>query len=295
VGFPATPPPLPGVVHIDVQVDRARWHVATAGAEGAPTVLLLHGWPQHWWMWRRVIAELAPTHRVLAPDLRGFGWSDAPPGRYSKMGLACDVERLLDELGIETCTLVGHDWGGFVAQLTAIRAPERVERVVALSIVHPWIGPMPLDPLALLRTTYQLPLATPWVGERVQRLGGRALRLLLERSAAPSFAWDREDLAHYAQAWERPDHARAASALYRTFLTRELPALLRGRYANRRLEMPLLLATGQLDPVVTPARIRGAEGHAAELRTEVLAGAGHFVVDEQPQRVLELLRDALGT
>jgi pimeloyl-ACP methyl ester carboxylesterase len=242
-----------------------------------------------------VIPELAKTHRVYAPDLRGFGWSDAPAGRYSKMGLACDVEKLLDELGIDACTLVGHDWGGFTALLTALRAPERVERVLAFSIIHPWPKLAPLDPMALLRTSYQLPLATPVVGEYVQRLGAKGLAQLLRRAVAPAHRWDPEDVRLYTEAWQRPEHARAASALYRTFLTRELPALLRGRYANRRLDMPVLLATGQLDPVVGPARIEGAGDHAANLRTTVLEGAGHFVVDEQPGRVLELIREQLSS
>src|SRR4051812_5316340 len=125
MAFPAAPPELPGVTHSDVVIDRARWHVATAG-EGPP-IVLLHGWPQHWWIWRHVMPDLARDHRVIAPDLRGFGWSDAPPSSYSKMGLAADVERLLDALEIDRCVLVGHDWGGFVAWLTAIRATSRIE------------------------------------------------------------------------------------------------------------------------------------------------------------------------
>jgi pimeloyl-ACP methyl ester carboxylesterase len=274
-----------------VQVDRHRWHVATAG-EGPP-VVLLHGWPQHWWMWRHVIPQLAQTHRVYAPDLRGFGWSDAPPGRYSKMGLACDVETLLDELGIETCTLVGHDWGGFTAFLTAIRAPERIERLVALSIIHPWPAAVRPSPGALLRISYQFPLATPVVGELVQRFGARALTELLRRGVGRDFRWDPEDLALFAESWERPEHARAASALYRTFLTREMPALARGRYRNRRLEMPVLLATGQHDPVVRPDLLHGYEEHAPLMRTMVIPGAGHFVVDEQPDTIVGLIRDEM--
>ena len=110
MAFPSQPPPMNGVVHTDVRVDRSRWHVATAGDHDAPPMVLLHGWPQHWWMWRKVIGPLAKEHRVYAPDMRGFGWSDAPPGTYSKMGLAADVERLLDVLEIDRCVLVGHDW-----------------------------------------------------------------------------------------------------------------------------------------------------------------------------------------
>jgi pimeloyl-ACP methyl ester carboxylesterase len=293
VGFPSTPPPLAGIVHTDVRVDRARWHVATAGEPDAPPIVLLHGWPQHWWMWRRVIPDLARTHRVYAPDLRGFGWSDAPDGRYSKMGLAKDVVGLLDELGVDTCVLAGHDWGGLAAFLAAIRAPQRVERVAAFSITHPWVSNVPRDPKAFARLTYQLPLATPLLGEWLQRFGAPVLRRGLARAAAPGHRWDPQDLALYVEQWRRPAHARAASALYRTFLLREAPALLAGRYANRRLEMPILLATGEHDPVVTPRYLTGYEDHAPNMRTEVIEGAGHFVADEQPRLVVELIREVL--
>ena len=290
MSFPEEPPPLAGVVHIDVRVDRHRWHVATAGDESAPPIVLLHGWPQHWWMWRKVIPELAKTHRVYAPDLRGFGWSDAPPGTYSKMGLAADVERLLDVLEIETCTLVGHDWGGFVAWLTAIRAPGRLERLVVLSMVHPWFQ-TGRDLKALALSVYQPLLAAPGLGTSIQRFAPIALRTMLSGGVGPDHRWTREDLDLYVEACRRPDHARAASAVYRTFLTRELPAILRGGYANRRVERPVVSATGALDPVVTPCRAAGAEDHVTDLRSSVVEDTGHFLPEERPQRALELILD----
>jgi pimeloyl-ACP methyl ester carboxylesterase len=293
VAFPSSPPPLPGVVHTDVRVERHRWHVATAGEDGNPPVVLLHGWPQHWWIWRRVIEDLARTHRVYAPDLRGFGWSDAPEGRYSKMGLAADVEQLLDELGIGSCTLAGHDWGGFTAFLTAIRAPERVERLAVFSIIHPWLRGAGRDPKALASTLYQPVIGAPVLGPRIVRRGTPLLRLMLRRGAGPGFTWDPQDVRLYAEQWQRPDHARATSALYRTFLVKELPALLRGRYANRRLEMPITLVTGEHDPVVTPDRLAGYEGHAPQMRTETIAGAGHFLPDEKPGEVIRVIRELM--
>ncbi len=288
MSFPAQPPPLPGVTHVDVRVDRVRWHVATAGDADAPPIVLLHGWPQHWWSWRKVIPALAEDHRVYAPDLRGFGWSDAPAGAYSKMGLAADVERLLDVLELDTCVLAGHDWGGFVGWLTAIRAPERIQRLVALSIIHPWSQPTG-EVGATLRTAYQLPIATPGLGPALQRFAPAAIRALLRRGVGPDGRWTDEDLRLYADAFRRLDHARAASALYRTFLTRELPALARGRYANRRVDVPVVAATGALDPVVTPRRLDGAEDHVRDLAVHVLEEAGHFLPEEQPRRVADLI------
>lgn len=282
MAFPDQPPPLDGVEHVDVTVDRARWHVATAGDPGAPPMVLLHGWPEHWWMWREVIGPLAAEHRVYAPDLRGFGWSDAPAGTYSKMGLAADVERLLDVLEIERCVLVGHDWGGFLAWLTAIRAPERLERMVALSIVHPWFRPE-VTLRSFASAYYQLPMITPGINRVAQPYVPALIRRFEARG------WTEEETRLYGEQWRRPGHAAAATALYRTFLTRELPAMAAGRYANRRVTVPVVYATGANDPVIGPERIRGAEAHCDDLRTEVVDGAGHFLPEEQPQRVVDLI------
>jgi len=89
-------PPVAGVTHRYVNAGGVTLHVAEAG-EGPP-LLLLHGWPQHWWCWRHLIPRLAPQYRILAPDLRGWGFSDAPPGDYAKATLAADIVALLDAM-----------------------------------------------------------------------------------------------------------------------------------------------------------------------------------------------------
>ena len=282
MAFPSQPPPLSGVIHTDVRVDRARWHVATAGDPDAPPMVLLHGWPQNWWMWRRLIAPLAAEHRLYIPDLRGFGWSDAPPGTYSKMGLAADIERLLDVLEIDRCVLVGHDWGGFLTWLTAIRAPDRLERAVVMSIIHPWWR-LERSARAVASGFYQIPVVAPGIN----RLAQPRLPRLMARVATDS--WNAEDIRLYGEQWRRPEHAAAAAALYRTFLTREMPALSRGKYANRRVTVPVLSLTGADDPVCGPARIRGAEPHCDDLRLEVVEGAGHFLPEDKPGRVVDLI------
>lgn len=280
MSFPSQPPPLAGVVHTDVRVDGCRWHVAVAGDPEAPPVVLLHGWPQHWWCWRRVIPALAKQHRVYAPDLRGFGWSDAPPGPYDKEGLAADVVRLLDALEVERAVVVGHDWGGFVAWLVALNAPERVERLVALSIIHPWFVPE-RSPMAVFRTLYQVPIVTPGVNRVAQPLLPRLMR------AVAADGWSDEDVRLYGEQWRRAGHAAAASALYRTFLTRELTPIARGRYADRRATMPVTYATGSEDPVITPERLEGAR--ADDLRLHVLEGAGHFIPEFDAPDVIDLI------
>ncbi len=131
------------MVDIDIIEHRLRvgeltFNVADAGS-GSP-VILLHGWPDSWPMWRHQMEALARNgHRVIAPDLRGFGQSDQPDAveQYSLGNLIGDVTGILDELQIERASVVGHDWGAVLAWLVATFLPERVERLVAVSVGHP--------------------------------------------------------------------------------------------------------------------------------------------------------------
>src|SRR5262249_61563179 len=114
------PPAVEGVVHRTVRARGLDFHVAEAGG-GDDVVLCLHGWPQHWYEWRHLLPALADRRRVLALDLRGFGWSEAPADGYEKENLADDVLAVLDELGLERVKLVGHDGGGCVGVLLCLR------------------------------------------------------------------------------------------------------------------------------------------------------------------------------
>ena len=146
-------------------------------------MLALHGWPQHWWSWRHVIAELGGEFRVLCPDLRGFGWSGPPADDdFRKQRMADDAIALLDALGLEQVRLVGHDWGAWSAIVAALTAPERFSSLLAMSIGHPWV-PTKVAARNCWRLGYQLPLAAPFVGERVIR-DGRFVRGMLAAAAA---------------------------------------------------------------------------------------------------------------
>src|SRR5918994_4594344 len=153
-------PAVPGVRHRDIRVNGVRLHVAEAGA--GPPLILLHGWPQHWWCWRRVIPRLAEEYRVIAPDLRGWGWSDAPRDDYAKSTFAADIVALIDAEGLDGVRIIGHDWGGFTAFLIALAHPARVERMVVLDVAPPWLGrPRPRHLAAPLLGSYQAMLAVP--------------------------------------------------------------------------------------------------------------------------------------
>lgn len=258
-------------------------HVAEAG-EGPP-LLLLHGWPQHGWMWRKVLAPLAREHRVIVPDLRGFGRSDAPAGNYLKRTLAGDVLALLDELGIERTRLLGHDWGGWVSWLLALEHAERIERFATLDIAPPWPGKLSASRMAAFAAfaTYQYIVASPVLGVRALR-SRRFVHGAIRGGSGGQLRWTEEELDAYAEQFHEPGRAEASVAMYRTFLTREMPKLIRGAYAPAELTVPALVIMGERSPL---KRAVGLPEPHPMMRVEVIPGAGHFLAEEAPDAVLE--------
>jgi pimeloyl-ACP methyl ester carboxylesterase len=281
-------PHVDGVTHRFIGANGITFHVAEAGT-GDDVVLLLHGWPQHWYEWRDVIGPLAERHRVIALDLRGFGWSDAPPSGYAKEQLATDVLAVLDALGIDRVKLIGHDWGGWIGFLLCLRAPERFDRFLALAITHPW-QTLSGSWRNLPRFWYQQVIVTPGLGYALHR-SGAFVRLMLRGGTAERAAFDRDTAAVFADNLAQPARARACVRLYRTFLTRELGPLNAGRYASTRLHVPTHLVLGGLDPVLTERLVAGYEEHADDMTVEVIGDCSHFIVDERPDLVLDRARE----
>jgi pimeloyl-ACP methyl ester carboxylesterase len=278
-------PAVGGVEHRFVDAGFLRMHVAEAGPSDGEPVVLLHGWPQHWYMWRNQIGPLAERYRVICPDLRGFGWTEAPLWGYEKQQFAADVLALLDALGIERVKLAGHDWGGLAGYLLCLRHPERVERFVALNTGGPWTRVERSTLTSGWRFWYMPLISLPWVG---QRLVGRAptiFRLVKGWITGRGEGWSSADEAIFFDQFREPARARASVLTYRTFLTRELPAILRGAFAAERLTTPTLCLHGAGDEVLTPPVARAAERHADDLSFELIEGPGHFVAEEAPELV----------
>jgi pimeloyl-ACP methyl ester carboxylesterase len=267
-----------------------RMHVAEAG--DGPPLVLLHGWPQHWWSFRALIPELARRFRVIAPDLRGLGWSEAPPGDYSKDELARDVLELLELEALDKVSVIGHDWGGFVAFLLALEHPSRVSRLLALDIPPPWRGRLSARQLALpVLASYQVLLATPRVGERVLTRGPAFVRAIIRLASGSQMHWSKQDLDRYALPLCEPARARASSAYYRTFLTRELPAMISRGDRSHALTVPSLLLMGQssaIDRVLSPES-------GGQLEVRRVARAGHFLPEEAPHEVLKAAFEWFGS
>jgi pimeloyl-ACP methyl ester carboxylesterase len=273
-------PHVEGVEHRFVEAGGLRTHVAEAGA-GAP-LLLVHGWPQNWYQWRGVVREVAGERRLIMPDLRGFGWSDAPPGPIEPDVFVRDLIALLDALGLEQVDVVGHDWGGFSSLLLSARHPERVRRLIALSSPHPWLKVTPRIALETWRAWYAVLFAAG-----LMERSGRLAHWFIRREGVPAHEVD-----VYIDRLREPGRASATTRLYRAYL-RTLAATVRGPAPEPRSTTRTLLMIGARDQAVTPKLAAGIEHGGAEMRSEILPGAGHFMCDTHPHKVAARVRDFL--
>jgi pimeloyl-ACP methyl ester carboxylesterase len=284
-------PHLAGVEHHYALVDGVRIHYAEAGPADGDVVLLQHGWPQHWWIWRELIGPLSDRgFHVIAPDLRGHGWSSKPAGDYRKDTLMRDILGLLDQLGIEHVRWVGHDWGGYAGMLAALRHPERIDRFVCMSIPHPWQRERSLLEVAG-SAWYQVVLSAPLLGKlAIGRLGFPKVVLTKARAKG---AFTEEELETYLSVIRQPDATEASMRLYRQFLLHEIGPALSGAFKEERLSVPTRWIVGTEDRVSGSAD-DGYRDHADDMTLEHVQGAGHFLPEEEPElireRVLEFVQ-----
>ncbi|MCC6624631.1 MAG: alpha/beta hydrolase [Deltaproteobacteria bacterium] len=282
--------------HRRVIVPGAELHVALAGPDDGPPIVLLHGFPETWWSWRHQFGPLVEAgHRVIAPDLRGYGASTRR-GPFDLATLARDIEALLRALGAAPAVVVGHDWGGAIAWRLGAYHPDIVKKLVVIDCPLPHVLERQLarrpSREQMRRSWYiyffQLPLLPEWLlgrrgagnviavirGNSVERRHQSAAELAPMREAARSFAARRAMLGVY----------RAA---FRDALRRRL----------RPVEPPpvaaeTLLVWGLDDPALGfDALVPGTERWAPRLRVEPLPGVGHFPQSERPDLVNPLLVD----
>ncbi len=274
------PPVIEGVRRTFVETRGVRFHVTEAGPEDGRPVLALHGWPQHHWVYRNLLADPPPGLRIIAPDLPGYGWSGPPPHRWAKEDVASDVLALMDALGLGRTLLVAHDWGAFVAYRMLLAHPERFDGYLVCNMAHPWQTPRTTLPHFWRFLAYQpfvasigmaLQQRTPYLERVVFAFGPK------EHRVDPAAA------AIYADRFRDPVCARAATDTYRTFLLRELP-FAASHPEQRRATVPIRALFGTRDFAIHPSLASPVTANADDYTFEAV-DAGHFVIDERPEVV----------
>jgi pimeloyl-ACP methyl ester carboxylesterase len=280
-------------------------HVVEEG-EG-PLVVLCHGFPELAYSWRAQIPVLAGAgYHVLAPDMRGFGGSSAPPQveAYDIVTLCGDLCGLLDVLGERAAIFVGHDWGANVVWQLATLEPERVRAVAGLSV--PFVPRAPAPPLPIMRRHLGEDFYIVWFQEPgvADEALARDVRRTLTTSRQWTAQWAHEDprpprrpawltehdLDVYVEAFERTGFTGGLNWYRNIDRNWELTEAV----AERRVEQPALFLTGELDAVRSFMPAEAMHGWVTDLRAEIVVpGAGHWVQQQAPEEVNAALLDFL--
>ncbi len=276
-------------VHRSVSANGTRFHIAENG--DGPLVLLLHGFPQFWWTWRRQLSTLAGAgYRAVAVDLRGYGGSDKPPRGYDLVTAASDAAGMIRSLGEANAVVLGHDWGGMIAWTMAAYFPKVVRRLGVVSAAHPLRlrASVLADPLGQGRSSgYAFGFQLPLLPER------QLLRHHAERVGEILGAWsgpgwpDPATEATYRAAMCLPAVAHSALEYHRWMLRSRLrPDGMRYARAMRiPVQAPTLQIHGSLDSCIRPKTARGSGSYVdAPYRWRLIDGAGHFPHEESPDR-----------
>jgi pimeloyl-ACP methyl ester carboxylesterase len=269
------------------KLDGVRLHYLAAGA-GEP-IILLHGYAQNSHMWRPLIAELARTNLVIAPDLRGFGASSKPPGGYDKATMARDIHGLTASLGLKRVRIAGHDIGLMVAYAYAAQFPAAVERIALMDAFLPGVGDW--QNVWLLHDKWHF----NFYGETPLKLVKGRERIYFEHfwndfAANPKKSVSERDRRFYTKSYAQPGAMRAGFEVFRAF---EQDGRDFAGFAKTKLTMPMLVLTGEKasgDFLIQQARLV-----ADNVEGVVVKGSGHWLIDEAPGQVIPKLVSFLAT
>ncbi|MFC4257911.1 alpha/beta fold hydrolase [Marinobacter lacisalsi] len=265
-------------------------------ASGAP-VVMIHGWPESSYCWEHVGRHLKDGLRVIAPDLRGLGDSERTEGQnhYAKQALAQDVISMLDELGINEFQLIGHDWGGIVAQEVALAVPDRVSRMIIMNIaiINNLKGNMEVIQKVRSESTksywYQHFQQEPGLAEGM--IPGKEdvwIGYFVTGAVNPI---PEDSVAEYVRMYSIPGTPAAGANYYRAFSD---DAKRWAGLAGHKWTMPSLYIYGNKDKVILPEYLNYIEDCFDSIRVEQV-DAGHFLQEEKPEEVAGHMNEFLKT
>jgi pimeloyl-ACP methyl ester carboxylesterase len=266
-------------------VNGVRLHYLAAGA-GDP-VILLHGYAETSHMWLPLLAELAGTHAVIAPDLRGAGESGKPASGYTKAEMAADIHALARSLGYERIQIVGHDIGLMVAYGYAAQYPGEVQRVALMDAFLPGVGDW--KSVWLMRDLWHF----HFYGKTPLELVHGRERIYFEHfwndfAADAKHSVPERDRRFYAKQYARPGGMRAGFEYFRAF---EQDAKDFAGFAQKTLAMPMLVLTGE--KAGGEFLIQQGKMVARNVEGLVVRGSGHWLMEEAPEQVIPKLVEFL--
>ena len=276
--------------HDTISTNGIKLHYVTQG-EG-PLMLMLHGFPEFWYSWRHQIPEFARDHKVVAIDLRGYNDSDKPEAKaaYVMAEFIKDIKGVIEGLGYDRCVLVGHDWGGAIAWSFAYAYPGLIDRLIVLNLPHPAKFAEGLrTPQQLLRSAYIFFFQLPVLPELLIQLNDfQALEAAFKGMAVDKTTFSDDDIEAYKNAFAKRDVLTATLNYYRNVFAQGLTTTDWGI-----LTVPTLLIWGEADAALGKELTYGTEKYVQDFRIRYIPNCSHWVQQEQPQLVNQLMRDFL--
>lgn len=255
------------------QVNGIHLHYVKMG-EG-PLLILLHGWPQTWYEWHKVMPALATKFTVVVPDLRGLGLSEKTPTGYDKNTIANDIAALIKHLGASSAIVVGHDMGGKVAYVLSLLHPELVTKLIMVDCMPP--GTENMDPRTggMWHYGFHMAAAFPEMltkGREREYISAQMMAWLHQKDAISEDAID-----EYAKSYGSPGGMTAGFNYYRALLS---DAKFLSAYADRKFTMPVLTIAGRYG--VSDNLFKAMTLKADNLKGVIAEESGHFVPEEAP-------------
>jgi pimeloyl-ACP methyl ester carboxylesterase len=282
---------IPNLEHVFLPTNDIRLHVVQSGSRYGSLVILLHGFPEFWYGWRRQIQPLADAGlRVWAPDQRGYNLSDKPRGigAYRLDELAKDVVGLIDAAGVDQCYLAGHDWGAAVAWWVALRYPERLHKLAILNVPHPAVMMHNLmsSLRQLRRSWYMFFFQVPSLTEAILRNNDceQLVRMLMTGSKPGSF--NPEDIDKYRQAWWRKEAITSMLNWYRAAI--QMPPPISG---DLRIRVPTLMLWGAQDIALGREMAQPSLDLCDEGKLVFFESSSHWVQHDASEAVNKYLAD----
>ncbi len=272
--------------------------VARAGA--GQLVVMLHGFPECWYSWRYQLRALSDAFDCVAPEMRGYGETDAPRGvgNYTLENLVGDLAGPIAALGRERAVVVGHDWGGAVAWATALMRPEIVERLVVLNCPHlkRMARELRHNPRQMLRSWYMAFFQLPWLPEAMFRARNfRALDRALQRNTVRKDVITNDDLRYFHEAFRNRYSISAAINYYRANFRSGFLAPARSKdWIDRQIAAPTMLLWGEQDFALgKELTYRMETFFSGPFEIDYIPSAGHWVQQEEPEIVSAYMREFL--
>ena len=279
-----------------------RLHYASCGEKGKPLMLFVHGFPEFWGAWRGIMPAFADRYFAVAPDLRGYNLSSKPAelAAYRPKTLVGDLAGMIHGLGYDKAVLVAHDWGGALGWALAIGHPELVDRLVILNATHPvpFARALVNDPEQRAASQYMTWLRTPGCEQEFMADDFRRLEEFFHKVSEA--AWFPQVRDEYRTAWAQPGALTAAINYYRASPLHpptdgeQGAAKLQLREEDFMVRVPTLVIWGERDAALRPVLLEGLDRMVPDLRVERLPQATHWLVHEEPERIVAWMRDFLG-